>query len=115
MKFLKLIFISILLISVLSVSAYADTSLPYSNYTYSEKGNQVVLGPQAYVPEEVIYGETLGTTGMFEPSDVATDENGLIYILDGGNGRILVLNPDYTLKTEFRTDSKRIERVCICS
>lgn len=101
MKYLKLIFISILLISILSVSAYADTSLPYSNYTYSEKGSKVVLGPQAYVPDAVIYGETLGTTGMIEPTDVATDELNLIYVLDAGNSRILVLNEDYTLKTEF--------------
>lgn len=101
MKYLKIIFISILLISILSVSALADTSLPYSNYTYSEKGMKVVLGPQAYVPDAVIYGETLGTTGMVEPSDIATDEQGLIYVLDAGNSRILILNADYTLKTEI--------------
>lgn len=100
MKILKRLLVTIFILSMVSVTVFASSALPYQNYTYSEKGRNIVLGPNAYLPETVLYGETLGTTALFEPSDIRVDEDGYVYILDAGNGRILVLNPDLTLKHE---------------
>ncbi len=101
MKYIKHLTIALLIICMFSVTVFADSALPYSNYTYSEKGGGIVLGPDAYVPETVIYGETLGTTSLKEPTDIRVDEEGNIYILDAGNGRILILGEDYKLKAQI--------------
>ena len=101
MKYIKHLAVVLLIISMFSVTVFAESELPYSNYTYSQKGLEIVLGPDAYVPSTVIYGETLGTEAMHEPTDIRVDENGNIYILDGGNGRILVLDKNFKLKSEI--------------
>lgn len=102
MKYIKHLAIVLLILSMFSVTVFADSALPYSNYTYSQSGGSIVLGPDAYVPETVIYGETLGTEALNEPSDIRVDDEGNIYILDSNNSRILILDENFKLKTEIK-------------
>ena len=93
-----------LIIALISVFSAALTvsaeqqSLPYSNYTYSEADSSVVLGPQGYIPEKIVYGNEIGTESFKNPSDIDADENGNMYILDAGNNRIVVLTDSAELK-----------------
>ena len=84
--------ISLLVLCLFSVSAFADSALPYQNYTYSEKGGKLVLGPDAFIPESVVYGADLGIGAMKEPTDIETDKNGNIYVLDADNDRVVILD-----------------------
>ncbi len=97
MKRLKVLLISLLILCLFSVSAYADSALPYQNYTYSEKGGKIVLGPDAFIPEAVIYGADLGISAMKTPTDIETDTNGNIYVLDGDNDRIVIMDSNIKL------------------
>ncbi len=76
---------------------------PYSNYcnTYSTEMNTGVYPyaePQAYTPERVLTGASLGTTGLSGPADVHVGSDGRIFISDSGNNRILVLTAQFQLE-----------------
>ncbi len=47
--------------------------------------------------------ETQSTSSLNLPSDVTVDKNGRIYVVDGGNHRIAVFNPDGSFITTFGT------------
>lgn len=81
---------------VLSVSAAES---PYPTYTYSYSGDYQA-SPNAYLPEQTVtaFGES---GGLNVPHDITTDTDGNVYIADTGNNRILVLNPDYSLKKQL--------------
>lgn len=99
MKKLILAVISILILSVtcLTVCA-AESTLPYSNYTFSEHGASVIHSPQAYIPSGIIYGNEWECGALREPADFDVDQNGIVYILDTGNNRIVVLDSALGLK-----------------
>lgn len=86
---------------LLSIVCPAQNTAPYENYTYSEETGEFALAPQAYLPERVLYGADIGAGAFREPADLFCDEEGFLYILDTGNQRIVVLNPDFTLKAQF--------------
>ena len=88
----------------LPVSA-AGSKVPYDNYTYSETDGSVILSPQAYLPEKVIYGSSLSVGNFINPTDLDVDEKGDIYILDEGNNRVVVITSDYELKMVFDCNS----------
>lgn len=83
----------------------AGSSVPYDNYTYSENDGSVILNPQAYLPETVIYGDGLSVGNFNNPTDFDVDENGYIYILDEGNNRVVVIGSDYAVKNTFNCNS----------
>ena len=72
--------------------------LPYQNYTYSKSGDSFAE-PQAYLPSQVIGGETLGIGKFENPSDIFITDEDIIYVADTDNSRIVVLNKDLSLKT----------------
>ena len=74
----------------------ASVVAPYDNYTYSADGS-VIVSPQAYLPEEIIYGHDLGLEDFAAATDIDCDKDGNLYILDSGNNKVIVLNPDLTL------------------
>lgn len=77
------------------VSAYAQT-LPYDTYNYDYQKN-VVPTPAAYIPEDVIYSVDLECGKFASPKDMFIANDGIIYVADTGNNRIVALNPDMTL------------------
>ncbi|MDQ0170570.1 gluconolactonase [Paenibacillus tundrae] len=64
---------------------------PYEGYTYNYWGNSV-KSPIAFLPFRVITGTDAGTGAWQSPMDLYAAHNGLLYVLDSGNGRIIVLN-----------------------
>ena len=77
------------------VSAYAQT-LPYDTYNYDYQKN-LVPTPAAYVPEEVIYSVDLECGKFVAPKDLFIANDGIVYVADTGNNRIVAINPDMTV------------------
>lgn len=74
---------------------------PYAGYNYSY-WREPVPSPLAYVPERAITGEQLGIGGFKNPQDVFVAGDGYVYILDSGNGRIVVLDPELSFARQFQ-------------
>ena len=99
MKKLFVLALLILILSGLTLPVCAtETTLPYSNYTFSEQGSMVIHSPQAYVPSSIVYGNDWECGALREPTDLDVDKNGNIYILDTGNNRIVVLDRELAFK-----------------
>jgi len=70
-------------------------NLPYDSYIYDFWEN-MVFTPAPYVPGRSVSGATLGIDAFSSPQDMCVDADGLVYIADTGNNRIVILNPDMT-------------------
>lgn len=99
-KTIAILILSILLL-VPSLALAEDSEVPYQTYTYDRWGNPTPT-PNAYLPSRSIGGAQLGCGNLNNAQDLfyslALQE---IYVVDSGNARILVLNPDFTLKREI--------------
>lgn len=95
----KTIVILIVMLLLPSFMVPSVSAAPYVGYNYSywEKAEP---SPVPYVPELVIdgIGEEYGT--FSSPEDLYVRDN-LIYILDTGNNRIVILNDQYELVSEI--------------
>lgn len=82
-----------------SVSAESFQKVPYDTYTFwnSPGAHWTVSSTPMYGVETTITAASLGISSFKEPNDIFTDSKGLIYIMDSGNGRVVIVNPDYTL------------------
>lgn len=78
----------------IKVNASDESSVPYQSYNYNVWGESVPV-PATYKVKQVIDGKTLMTKPFKDAGDLFVDENGNIYVLDSGNGRIVVLNKDF--------------------
>ncbi len=110
-KIVAFLLMLVLAVSVISTTAMAEPlqNAPYDTYTYwTAPGTRwSVSSTPMYEYETTITGDSLGITteGTFgaagndfsEPADLCTDKDGNIYLLDTDNGRVVVINPDYTL------------------
>lgn len=74
---------------MLSVSAFADT--PYVTYTINGYG-QIRPTQTAYLAHATI--TKFGDQALASPSDICIADDGLIYVADSGNSRIVVGDPD---------------------
>lgn len=83
-----------------TVSAADVQTVPYDSYTiWNGYGQKVTASQRAtYEYYTSIDGGTLGIGPLSEPNDVCTDSYGNVYIADTGNGRLVLLNPDLTLR-----------------
>lgn len=96
--FVALISIVIIASFMLPVDAATSSYVPYTTYTYSFDG-EPQESPNAYVPQIRYDGLSLGAGMLSDPCDMFADsENGLIYIADAGNNRIVIINKEF--KTE---------------
>lgn len=95
-KLLKRIAAFLMLGAVLFTSfgetAHAE-ELPYDTYNYNYR-EYIVLTPAAYVPNGSVTGQSAGTTNFSEPQDFCVASDGLIYVADTKNNRIVVLSRD---------------------
>lgn len=88
----------LLLGGCLSFGAAALTEeAPYYSYRYDHWGSPVETA-QTYLPETVISGDSLGCGAMKLPTDLAVTSDNRVYILDSGNGRVLVLDDSLRLQ-----------------
>ena len=91
---LKLISVFISMIIILSVFDSIQAA-PYQNYTYNERG--AGAEPQAYRYAGLISGKTLGIDSFLNPQDIYAADDGLIYIADSGNNRIVIIDSNFKL------------------
>ncbi|QHT60909.1 gluconolactonase [Paenibacillus lycopersici] len=97
----------LLLIAILSLAASvgipaASAASPYEAYTYDYYGDSSPL-PAPYLPDTAITGASLGVGDFKEPNDMYVTTDGTTYILDSGNARIIVLNPDMQVDRVIKT------------
>lgn len=100
---------AVLSLSVMTVGASA-TQQAYDNYGYDRYGDPVP-SQAGYAAREFTDGIILGCGAFDEPSDLFVSDD-LLYVLDKGNGRIVVLDTDmqYVREiSEFNFDSYRAE------
>ncbi len=97
-RILATVLVVLLAVGMGCVSVAAEE--PYSNYIY-DHNQQKKEEPQAYIPETIINGESLGTANFQAASDVFVAPDGEIFLADTGNNRILVLSEEFTLVREL--------------
>ena len=88
---------ALLMLTVSPLAAFASETVPYSSYTYDSYGNAVGIA-DIYEPSAVLYGSDFGLTTMVNPTDIFVSKSGLVYILDSGFGRVIILDSQYKKK-----------------
>lgn len=98
-KILCIVFLLIYMLCMgFSVSAVESDEIPFETYTYWVDGNDkkaVGIKP-LYRFSKMFDGDDWNIGALNAPNDIVTDKNGLVYLLDSGNSRIIILNPDGT-------------------
>lgn len=83
-----------------SVLAYGTRYIPYEGYDINNY-DESVAAPAAYYPKNYISSKDMGLEiSLVAPSDMQYTDEGL-YILDGGNSRIILLDEKYKVKKIF--------------
>ena len=78
-----------------NVAALANDHVPYDTYNYDYR-DYIVRTPAAYVPDCSVSGVSFGIGAFSNPQDLCIAPNGLVYIADTNNNRIVVLSEDMT-------------------
>ena len=105
-KTVKILLVTMALLFVLPVAVSA--AAPYTTYTYSSTGF-VLYSPDAYVPDQVVDAAYIGqdrngnSVTIEDPRDLQVDEDGNVYIVDGKQNAIYVLDRYY--KNKFTINS----------
>jgi len=95
MKISKTLFIAAILLIFLSLVTVGVKAVPYHTYYYNF-WEEAVPSPPAYRPAAVITGRDLGIGNFATPRDIYVKDN-LIYLLDSGNDRIIILDEKFEL------------------
>lgn len=89
------------LASGLLAAAKAPENTPYPGYEYNAY-NESVIAPVGYMPVDKIESADMGlATPLSAPADFYRHTDGNIYLLDSGNGRVLVLDENYRYQREI--------------
>lgn len=94
MKIKRSILIFAAVMMLLGLSPNPAQAAPYEGYTYSYWG-EAVHSPIAYLPQRTMTGQDIGIGPLTAPSDMFAAPDGNLYVLDSGNGRIVVLNNEW--------------------
>lgn len=95
MKFFSCLLLAGLLIFSSCVNVFAAE--PYAGYNYTGEENDKKSSPNGYLPSRTVTGVDLGITQFLKPTDMFVDAHGDVYVLDAGNGRVVVMNQDFEL------------------
>ena len=94
-KICAALFALILIASLLSVSA-AEANISYAYWTDISGGRRAVSSKAMYQVKTELTASKLGVAQFGELSDVCTDKDGNVYVLDGKNSKITVFfMPNY--------------------
>lgn len=77
----------------ISASSAAAAGVPYESYNYDRWGD-AIPSQAGYLPDRTVSGIDLGTGALESPGDIFFDSNGLLYIADTGNNRIIVTDTE---------------------
>jgi len=80
----------------------ASASAPYEAYTYNYYHDAVPL-PAPFLPEQAVTGRSLGVGDFNQPNDLFVTEDGIIYVLDSGNARIIKLDSGWNVLHVYKT------------
>lgn len=83
------VMVSALMLPV-SASAFASSDQTYEVYNYDRWG-EAIPSQAGYVAQRSVTGSELGIDDFVSPCDIFLSDNGLFYIADSGNNRIVVL------------------------
>ena len=98
-KLMGVLLAVLLLVCPLSVGALSVNSVPYTTYDYNFY-EESISAPAGYVAEELITAETLGLEKkLATPTDIYFDNKDTVYLLDSGNGRIVLMDKNFKLKS----------------
>ncbi len=89
----------VLLVLLFGSSAAAEST--FYSYTYDHAG-EVIAAPDAVTVTAVVTGASLGTQNLVSPSDLFAAKDGMLYVADTGNNRIVVLDSARRLVREIR-------------
>lgn len=78
---------------------YADA--PYKSYTYNF-WLEPVESPSPYLPELEVDGKALSIGDLKNPNDIFVTENGIVYVVDTENNRIISLTADLQFINEIK-------------
>ncbi len=91
--------ILVLLIMVM-LSAPCSAISKGNDYMYDGKG-QSYSAPVSFVVDGIYSGSDMGTTTLNNPQDLYVDADGLVYIADTNNNRIIIVNSDLKFQREI--------------
>jgi DNA-binding beta-propeller fold protein YncE len=83
----------LLIVFVVSQAPAAMADAPYFSYYYGFFGYPIETVP-GYLPDGVYTGDALGIGHFRTPTDMSVSSDGEVFILDAGNGRIVVLRAE---------------------
>lgn len=86
----RIVVLLTLLVMCLCMPAKA---VPYDSYTYNSYSRMLPL-PAPYVPVQSVKGSTLGLDEFAAPSDIFVTDNGMIYLSDTNNNRIVIFDTE---------------------
>ncbi len=98
------ILVLFLLVSLFFVRPVAAAAFePYESYNYDSRG-EAVPSQDGYTPECTFSGQDIGAGSFSEPSDIFIAADGLVYIADKGNNRIVSADADMNSVREIYTE-----------
>lgn len=82
--------------------------VPYESYTYWEDtsaagSRKAVYAKPSYTVKTVVSAASLGVKEFKQLSDICTDSSGNLYLLDGGNSRLIIADSNHTLVGELKS------------
>ena len=92
-KLLSLVLSGVLLGGAVS-SLAASAGEPYDSYNY-DTWSEAVPSQAGYIADRSVSGYDLGIGPMDSPSDIFCDTDGIFYIVDSGNNRIIAVDNDF--------------------
>ena len=127
--------ICLVFVAIMVLSLPVGAATPYYTYTYSISGTDL-RSPDAYVPDREVDSAYMGLTDINRmrelypdlseeelalkvlplktPTDLATDENDNVYVVDRDNSRLVVLDPYYKVKfiiDTFKNDNGNVDQL----
>src|SRR5690554_4900734 len=87
---------SLILLTIWIVSLPVSALSMTDTYQYSGEKTSIPA-PAAYTVKAVIFGQTVDEIPFRDPADMFVDSHNMLYIVDSGNNRILVLDEQYQL------------------
>ncbi len=96
---LLMVFVLVAFMVVPTVSAAEATTVPYNTYAYWEKGEEreAVEIREVFEVVKKVNGYDLGIEALSMPTDIDCDKDGNLYILDGDNSRVVVVDSQMNL------------------
>lgn len=108
--FRKLLVCFLMLAVVVSMIPTVHAQSTFNSYTYDE-WDESQKTPAGYEPVLVKNGMEIGTGNWKTPSDFFMSDDGLLYVADTGNERIIVLNEDLELQEIMETVTMNGEEI----